>query len=96
MGTLTDRIVLSRRHTLAGSAAATALAPTASLAPPRVGMHHRFVLQQVTAPIVPNFFLLDGRTILKSAVGVGGWRHQILPMIPGMLSGEWFRGRDLG
>jgi len=52
----------------------------------------RFVLQQVKVPIVPTFFLLDGRTIVKSGTGVGGWRNQILPLIPGMLSGEWFRG----
>ena len=52
----------------------------------------RFVLPQVKVPIVPTFILLDGRTIVKSGSGVGGWRNQILPMIPGMLNGEWFRG----
>jgi hypothetical protein len=50
----------------------------------------RFVLQQVKAPVVPGFFLLDSRTILVTAAGIGGWLHQILPKIPGMLSGEWF------
>jgi thiol-disulfide isomerase/thioredoxin len=52
----------------------------------------RFVLQQVKVPIVPTFFLLDGNTIVQTGSGVGGWRNKILPMIPGMLSGEWFRG----
>lgn len=52
----------------------------------------RFLLREIKVPIVPNFILLDGRTIVKIGTGVGGWRNQILPMIPGMLSGEWFRG----
>jgi hypothetical protein len=52
----------------------------------------RFLLREIKVPIVPNFILLDGRTIVKIGTGVGGWRNQVLPMIPGMLNGEWFRG----
>jgi hypothetical protein len=49
--------------------------------------NYRFVLQQVTVPIVPQFFLLEGNIIVKSAAGISGWRSQILPMIPGVVSG---------
>jgi hypothetical protein len=49
--------------------------------------NYRFVLQQVTLPIVPQFFLLNSGTIVVSAAGVSGWRSQILPMIPGVVSG---------
>jgi hypothetical protein len=49
--------------------------------------NYRFVLHQVTLPIVPQFFLLDGATILIAAGGVSGWRTQILPQIPGVVSG---------
>lgn len=52
----------------------------------------RFVLPQIKVPVVPTFILLDGRTIVKIGTGVGGWRAQIMPQIPGMLTGEWFRG----
>ena len=52
----------------------------------------RFLLREIKVPVVPNFILLDGRTVVKIGTGVGGWRNQILPMIPGMLNGEWFRG----
>ncbi len=43
-------------------------------------------------PIVPTFILVDGRDIVKIGTGLGGWRNQVLPQIPGMLNGEWFRG----
>ena len=43
-------------------------------------------------PIVPTFILVDGRDIVKIGTGIGGWRNQVLPQIPGMLNGEWFRG----
>ena len=49
--------------------------------------NYRFVIQQVTVPIVPNFFLLAGGAILMTAAGVSGWRSQILPKIPGVVSG---------
>jgi hypothetical protein len=54
----------------------------------------RFVLPQIKVPIVPAFILLDGRTIVKIGTGVGGWRVQVMPQIPGMLSGEWFRNYE--
>jgi hypothetical protein len=48
---------------------------------------YRFVLQQVTVPIVPQFFLLEGQTVVANAAGVTGWRNQILTRIPGVVSG---------
>lgn len=49
-------------------------------------------LAAVKVPVVPTFILVDGRDIVKIGTGLGGWRNQVLPEIPGMLNGEWFRG----
>jgi hypothetical protein len=51
----------------------------------------RFVLAQIKSTIVPTFILLNGRKIVMIGTGIGGWRAQMLPHLPGMLSGEWFR-----
>jgi hypothetical protein len=51
----------------------------------------RFVLTQIKSTIVPTFILLNGRKIIMIGTGIGGWRAQVLPHLPGMLSGEWFR-----
>jgi hypothetical protein len=49
-------------------------------------------ISAVKAPIVPCFILVDGKSVVAIGTGIGGWRNQVLPMIPGIISGEWFRG----